>query len=291
MGRGMVRNLLAAGYPVQGFNRTPGRDDTLVAQGMTRASTPVDAAEGASVLIACLGGDEALESVVVDAALAQCATGTLVIDCGTTSVSLTDRLALECEDRGLPFVAAPITGSKLGAEGGKLTIMAAGASAAVGRARPLFDVMGKKTVACGETPRDAQHVKACLNMSQAIILQGVLEGYALAQAGGVSPAILAEVMEHSAGKTGVGMFKTPYLFRGDFEEHFKLSLMQKDLHLALGQASDARLPLPLARAVLSIYDQAAAQGLGPEDFLSTAKLLEQALAAPMRTSDGEETPD
>lgn len=282
MGQGMVRNLLAASYRVAGYNRTASRGDALVEAGMIRAHTPVDAADGATVLIACLGSDEALQATVVDQALAQCPAGTLVVDCGTTSLPLTDRLAAECRDRGLGFVAAPITGSKLGARGGTLTIMAAGDAQAIERAQPLFDVMGKKTVVCGETPRDAQHIKACLNMTQAIVLQGVLEGYALAQSGGVSPAVLAEVLHNSAGKTGVGGFKTPYLFAGDFDEHFKLSLMQKDLHLALGKASDYRLPLPLARTVASVYDQAAARGLGSEDFLSTVKLLEEALERPLR---------
>ncbi len=80
---------------------------------------------------------------------------------------------------------------------------------------------------------------------------------------------------NSAGRSGIGSFKTPYLFRGDFDPHFRLDLMHKDLHLALGQAAARRVPLPLARQVLTLYDQGVAEGLGDRDFLVLARLLER----------------
>jgi 3-hydroxyisobutyrate dehydrogenase-like beta-hydroxyacid dehydrogenase len=135
--------------------------------------------------------------------------------------------------------------------------------------------MGRHHVHVGEQVGLGQAAKYCLNLAQAVILEGVLEGYTLAKLLGVPLAKMAEIYEHSAGKTGVGGFKTPYLQAGDYTPHFRCDLMHKDLHLALAEAEDRRVPLPAATTVRGIYDQAVAEGLGGEDFLALAKLLER----------------
>lgn len=278
MGAGMVRNLIGAGFAVTGWNRTARRADALRAEGMQVASTPREAAAGCDAVIFCVADDDAVREVALDVdtgALAGIGPGTLVIDCSTTGASLTRELADEARARGGAFIDAPITGSKLGAEGGKLTYMVGGASADVERARPLFTATGKHVVHMGEEVGQGQAAKYCLNMTQAIVLEGVLEGYALAKRLGVPVAKMSELFENSAGKTGVGSFKTPYLQAGDYTPHFKLWLMHKDLHLALAEASRLRVPLPLARTVCTLYDQGVAEGMGDEDFLVLARLLER----------------
>jgi 3-hydroxyisobutyrate dehydrogenase len=279
MGQGMVRTLLAAGLEVRGFNRSPGPAQALGHEGMTVAASPRDATAGADVLITCVSDDAALRHVALDpeaGAVGGLAQGALWLECGTTSLALTEELHAAAADRGAEFLDAPITGSKLGAAGGNLTFMVGGPRAGFERAVPLFEILGKAWVHVGERVGLGQSAKYCLNMTQSIVLQGVLEGYALAKRLGVSVAAMSEVFENSAGKTGVGSFKTPYLLRGDYEAHFKLWLMHKDLHLAGSEAERLGLPLPAASAVRAVYDQGVAAGLGDEDFLALAKLLERA---------------
>lgn len=278
MGAGMVRNLMAAGFGVTGWNRTSARAEPLTAEGMSVAPTPAKAAQGVDAVILCVSNDDAVRQLVFDpqtGILPQLGASTLVLDCGTTGQQTTAEVAAAVLDRGASFLDAPITGSKLGAQGGKLTFMVGGAPAVVERAIPLFEAMGKHTVHVGEEIGLGQRAKYCLNMSQAIVLEGVLEGYALAKTLGVPVAKMSEILENSAGKTGVGTFKTPYLQAADYEPHFRLDLMHKDLHIALAEAAQARLPLPAARAVLTLYDQGVAEGLGPQDFLVLARLLER----------------
>jgi 3-hydroxyisobutyrate dehydrogenase-like beta-hydroxyacid dehydrogenase len=278
MGRGMVTNLLAAGIRVVGWNRTASRTQPLKDAGMKAAASPAAAAADADAAILCVSNDDAVREVVFapDTGLVHgLRPGTLVIDCGTTSRALTTELAARLRGRDAPFIDAPITGSKLGAERGKLTFMVGGASSDVARARPLLTAMGKHTVHVGAEIGLGQAAKYCLNMSQAVVLEGVLEGYLLARKMGVPLARMAEVLENSSGKTGVGSFKTPYLFAADYEPHFRLDLMHKDLHLAMDEAGRARVPLPAARAVLTLYDQGVAEGLGDRDFLVLAELLER----------------
>ena len=278
MGVGMVRNLMGAGLEVRGFNRSPKPAEELAGEGMIRARSPREAVEGADAVITCVSDDGALRSVSLEhesGVVGGLKEGALWLECGTTSLELTRELHAAASERGADFLDAPITGSMLGAASGNLTFMVGGAAGVFEKATPLFEIMGKAWVHVGERVGMGQSAKFCLNMTQSVVLQGVLEGYALARRLGVSVDAMSEVFENSAGKTGVGSFKTPYLQKGDYEPHFKMWLMHKDLHLALGEASRFRLPLPAANAVRTVYDQGVAEGMGDEDFLALAKLLEK----------------
>lgn len=285
MGSGMVRNLVAAGHDVVAWNRTRAKLEPLAAElGVRTVEHPIDAARAAGTVIMCVSGDDAVHELLFgeDGVLLGLSEGDLLIDCGTTSRQLTHTLEVACADRRAGFLDAPITGSKLGAEGGRLTFMVGGPSDLVDRARPLFEAMGRHHVHVGETVGLGQAAKYCLNLAQAVILEGVLEGYTLAKLLGVPLAKMAEIYEHSAGKTGVGGFKTPYLQAGDYTPHFRCDLMHKDLHLALSEAESRRVPLPAATTVRGLYDQAVAEGLGPADFLILATLLERWAKTPLR---------
>jgi 3-hydroxyisobutyrate dehydrogenase-like beta-hydroxyacid dehydrogenase len=278
MGSGMVRNLVAAGYEVVGWNRTRAKVEPLAAElGIRLVDHPLDAARAAGTVISCVSSDDAVHELVFgpDGVLLALSEGDLMIDCGTTSRQLTQSIEVACSERRAGFLDAPITGSKLGAEGGRLTFMIGGPSELVERARPLFEVMGRHHVHVGELVGLGQAAKYCLNMAQAVILQGVLEGYTLAKLLGVPLAKMSDIYEHSAGRTGVGSFKTPYLQAGDYSPHFRCELMHKDLHLALAEAEVRRVLLPAATTVRGLYDQAVAEGMGEQDFLVLATLLER----------------
>lgn len=285
MGSGMVRNLVKAGHEVVVWNRTRAKLEPLAAELDVRVvEWPIDAARAAGTVILCVSSDDAVQELVFGehGVLLGLGEGDLLIDCGTTSRHLTQTLEVACGERRAGFLDAPITGSKLGSEGGRLTFMIGGREELVERARPLFEAMGRHHVHVGELVGLGQAAKYCLNMAQAVILQGVLEGYALAKLLGVPIAKMAEIYDHSAGKTGVGGFKTPYLQAGDYTPHFRCDLMHKDLHLALAEAEARRVPLPAATTVRGLYDQAVAEGFGAEDFLILAKLLERWSKTPLR---------
>lgn len=284
MGGSMARCILEAGGTVFAYNRSPGRREALMAsvskehaERLHLCEDPVQAVQDASVVITCLSDDAALRSLLLEPGhcLSAMAAGALLMDTGTTSLALTQELSDLAQSKGLAMIDAPMTGSMLGAKRGTLTFMVGGADQDVARARPLLDAMGKHVVHVGPWVGAGQSAKCCLNMGQAVVLQGILEAYALAQRLEVPLEAMAEIFEHSAGKTGVGSFKTPYLEKQDYTPHFRLDLMQKDLHLALAQASEKRMPLPAAQAVRVLYDQGVAEGWGQEDFLVLARFLER----------------
>ncbi len=277
MGAPMVENLVRAGHRVRGWNRTARRAAALEGlDGFVRAQTPASAARDAEVVFVCVSDDGAVHEVLADGAVfGAVAPGAIVVDCGTTSLDTTRRLAQAAASAGVRFVDAPVTGSKLGAQAGTLTFMVGGAPETVAALEPYFSVLGAHVVHVGDVPGAGQAAKACLNMTQAIMLEGILEGLVLARRLDVPIEKMLEIFEHSAARSGIGAFKAPYLLRRDFEPHFRLDLMQKDLHLALAEAARRRIPLPAACTVTTLYDQAAAEGLGAEDFLATVQLLER----------------
>ncbi len=276
MGESMARRLLPVCAELWVYNRSASAAQSLIAQGARVAQSPAEAAARASVVFVCVANDAATREVLLSpdsGALGAMRSGSRLVDCGTSSPALTAELAERAASRGVRFLDAPITGSMLGARNGTLTFMVGGEASDVEACRPYFAAMGKHVVhvgACGK----GQAAKLCLNASQAVVLQGVLEGYSLAAATGVPLSKMAEVFENSAGRTGVGAFKTSYLRDGDFAAHFKLALMAKDLHLAHQAAQEQRLTLPALSTLLDVYDRAIAEGLGEQDFLATAKLLE-----------------
>lgn len=284
MGGSMTRQLLLAGNTVYAYNRSAARREALAdavppeAQKRLHLCTePLSAVKRAQVIMTCLSDDAALEALLLEPGqcLAAMAPGALLLDTGTTSLGLTQRLAKLAQTKGLSFVDAPMTGSLLGARNGTLTFMVGGSQSDVTRVMPLLEAMGKHVVHVADWVGAGQSAKCCLNMGQAVVLQGILEAYALASKLQVPLSAMAEIFENSAGKTGVGTFKTPYLQNKDYTPHFRLDLMQKDLHLALDQASQTRMPLPAAQAVRLVYDQGVAEGWGEEDFLVLARLLER----------------
>jgi 3-hydroxyisobutyrate dehydrogenase-like beta-hydroxyacid dehydrogenase len=292
MGAGMARNLAKAGFRVLGWNRSPERAEALRTSGVEPVTSLTEAASQADLVWAVLADDAALRTVALGehggehgaGVLASMRRGSIFVDSGTTSLELTRSLHGACLERGVEMLDAPVTGSKLGAENGALTFMVGGATEVIERARPAFTAMGKGLVHVGGEVGRGQAAKLCLNMTQAVVLEGVLEGYALAQRLGVPITKLSEIFEQSAGRTGVGVFKTPYLLRGELEPHFRLALMLKDLRLALGEAKARDADLPLAQAVARVYDEAVEAGWGDLDFLATSLAVER--HAGVRFKDG-----
>ncbi len=167
MGAGMAQSLLAAGHTLAGWNRTRSKAEALAASGLRVAESPADAATGADAAIVCLTDDAAVEAVVLGSTgvLASLPTGSSLIDCSTTSFALTHRLDAASQARGVEFLDAPITGSKLGAANARLTFMVGGPSSRVERVQPLFEAMGRHVVhvgdrAAGSEGREAVEARA-----------------------------------------------------------------------------------------------------------------------------------
>jgi 3-hydroxyisobutyrate dehydrogenase-like beta-hydroxyacid dehydrogenase len=272
MGQSMASNLVKAGHEVAVWNRSAGKE----VEGARRAASPADAAQGAEAIWMCVSDTKAVESVLFGegGAEASLTSGMIIADSSTISPSATLRFAERVKARGVDYVDAPMTGSKIAAAGGSLIFMVGGNEAVLARLKPLFDAMGKQVFRMGETGK-GQATKLVMNLQIAMIFEGFAEALTLATKLGVDAEKLIPLVQASMVRSGVVDYKAPFILKRDFSPNFPLRLMWKDIHLALEAAREARVRLPGLEAVEEVYDVAAEEGHRDLDYAATLMLLEK----------------
>ena len=272
MGRPMAANLVKAGHQVSTWNRSAGKE----VEGARAAASPAEAARGAEVVWMCVSDTAAVEQVLFgpEGAESTLEQGAIVVDSSTIAPSATLRFAERLKQKGADYVDAPVTGSKIGAEGGQLIFIVGGAESTVDRLRPLFAAMGKLMVRVGETGK-GQSAKLAMNLMIAVTYEGFAEALTLATRLGVNMERLLELINASMVRSGVVEYKAPFVLKRDFTPNFPLRLMHKDIHLMLDAAREARIKLPALETVEEIYEIAADEGQGDLDYAATLALLEK----------------
>jgi 3-hydroxyisobutyrate dehydrogenase-like beta-hydroxyacid dehydrogenase len=268
----MAVNLVKAGHEVAVWNRTPGKD----VEGARVAATPAEAAQGAEVVWMCVSDTNAVENVLfgengVENSLSE---GMTIVDSSTIAPSATVKFAERVRSRGVHYVDAAITGSKVAAESGTLIFMVGGEEAAIEGLKPLFAAMGKKIFRMGETGK-GHATKLAMNLQIALIYEGFAEGLTLAAKLGVDAENLISLINATMVHSGVVEYKAPFVLKRDFTPNFPLRLMHKDIRLALDAAKEARVKLPGLEVVEEVYDLAMEEGRGDLDYAATLTLLEK----------------
>ena len=271
MGRPMALNLVKAGHEVAVWNRTPKNVESA-----RTASSPADAARDAEVIWMCVSDTQAVESVLFGPQGVQesLTPGQVILDSSTISPSATRRFAERVSVSGVQYVDAPMTGSKIAAEGGTLIFIVGGEESTIEKLKPLFAATGKKIFRMGEIGK-GQAAKLAMNLQIALIYEGFAEGLTLATKLGVDAATLIPLIETSMVRSGVVEYKAPFVLKRDFTPNFPLRLMRKDLRLALDAAKEVRVKLPGLETVEEIYDMATEDGNENLDYAATLTLLEK----------------
>jgi 3-hydroxyisobutyrate dehydrogenase-like beta-hydroxyacid dehydrogenase len=281
MGSRIAGNLINAGYRPRVWNRERAPVDALARLGARPVSTAREAFAGDAV-ISMLADDDAVHAVI-DGLLDGAPQGLVHVNMATVSVSLARELAAQHRARGLAYVAAPAFGRPELAAAGKLTIVVAGDPNAVARIEPLLDVIGQRTWRMGIEPERANVVKLAGNFMLGVAVEAMAEASAMASRHGIAPADLLDVLTNGVFTApsyqlyGAAIAKQRYEPPG-----FKLSLMLKDLRLALAAAHEAGVPMPLADVVHESLLDAVAHGDGDRDLAALALVA-------MRRAEPEET--
>ncbi len=272
MGRPMAANLVKAGHEVTVWNRTPGKD----VPGAKTAANPAEAVKGKEAIWMCVSDTKAVEQVLFgpNGAAQALEKGAVVADSSTISPSASIQFATRLRAQGCDLLDAPVTGSKIAAEGGTLIFIVGGKEATIERVRPLFDAMGKKIIHMGDNGKGLS-AKLAQNLQIAFIFEGLAEGLTLAKKLGVQPEKLFELIQASMIRSGVAEYKAPFLLNKDYSPNFPLRLMHKDMHLMLDAARESGVKLPGLEKIDEIYEAAKRAGYGDLDYAATIMLLEE----------------
>jgi 3-hydroxyisobutyrate dehydrogenase-like beta-hydroxyacid dehydrogenase len=276
MGAPMAGRLSDAGHDVVVWSRTRAHAEALAGRAQL-AGSPADAGSKADVAITMLTDGGALEEVVLgrDGLVGGLASGSLLIDMSTTGPAPARKVATALEERGVEFVDAPVAGSVGPATEGTLAIMVGGSDEAVGRARPLLEILGDSERTWHVGPVGAgQAAKLMINLVLGGVTAAVAEGFMLGRLLGLSPDIALDVLEGASVAAQTARSKRELLRSGDYgDPGFRLALMHKDLRLALDAARAARASLPVTERVAELYAGAKGRGLADQDYAAVAAYL------------------
>jgi 3-hydroxyisobutyrate dehydrogenase len=274
MGAPMARNLAQAGTSVRAWNRTGEKAEALAEHGVAVADSPADAVAGADVVVTVLADADAVESAVTEGgALEAMGDDAVWSQMSTVGLKDTERLSRLAERRGVAYVDAPVLGTRQPAEEGALVVIAAGPRPALERCRPVFDVIGSKTIELEEVG-EATCLKLAVNTWVMGIVETLAETIALARSLGVDPRCFLEAIEGGPLDCGYAHLKGGLMLDESFEPPaFPLRLAVKDARLVLEAAQAAGIDLPLARAVRGQLERAAEAGHGEEDLAAVYRVL------------------
>lgn len=273
MGRGIAHNLVKTGCNVHLYTRNNLNIKDIESPTTKIFSNVVEAVTDADFVILCLTFDHVVEDIVFNTGLIDNCKGTL-IDFGTTSPELTQKIYRHAKEKGFDFFDSPMTGSKIAAENGEILFMIGGNEDLYQKAKMIYEACGKNVIKCGEVG-NGQKAKIALNVIIAGMVQIYAEGLVLAKKMGVDKNIMGKIISESGAKSGISEFKLPYMFAKNFEIHFALKNMNKDLNHAIKQAMKYHASLPLTSALKGIFDSGMTHGLKDEDFCSIIKLAEK----------------
>ena len=276
MGREMARNLLAAGYEVTVWNRSPGPAQDLESAGAVVASSPAEAARSADVVLTCLLDGPVVEQVLLGdgGVLEGARPGAIVVDSSTIDPATSVRVATAGGERGVTVLDAPVSGGDAGARQGTLAIMIGGERAAVEQVRPILEVLGSTIEHVGAAGA-GQRVKAANQLLVAGIYSLVGEALLLVEEDGIDADAAVAVLAGGLAGSRILDTKAARMRQRSFEPGARVDLHRKDLGIVLELARDAGVAVPVTAVVAQLYEALAAQGGGDLDHSAVLLVLER----------------
>jgi 3-hydroxyisobutyrate dehydrogenase len=266
MGAAMARNLVRAGHEVTVWNRSRSRAEPLADDGARVAGSALEAVDGAEAVLTILSDGAAVETVIAgEGVLGALPNGCVWVQLSTVGIEATDRLAELAAEAGVPFVDAPVTGSRQPAEAGQLTVLASGPDEALDRVQPVFDAIGSTTKRLGPAGNGTRF-KLVVNVWVVTLNSGIAEVLTLARSFAFPPEDILATFAGGPLDSGYAQAKARLMLGQDFEPAFPLKHARKDAQLAL--ASTDR-ELPVLQGVAEQLERAEALGYGDDDMAAT----------------------
>ena len=279
MGGKMVQRLLNAGHTVTGYNRTKARADWLLAKGMLWGDSPRAVTEAADVILSMVSNTEALEAITggpdgVLAGLQPGRPGKVYIDMSTVSPAASRALSVQVKERGAQMLDAPVSGSAVTLEAGQLSVMVGGDYAVFEAMQPILQDIGPTVDYVGENGLAAT-MKVAVNLSLPIQILSFSESLLLAEKSGIPRAAAMTALLNSVVASPALKYRFPLAIDPPDEPFFDVTMIQKDLMLALDMGRELGVPMPTSATTNEYLNVARAQGLADQDFVVLYQVLEK----------------
>jgi 3-hydroxyisobutyrate dehydrogenase-like beta-hydroxyacid dehydrogenase len=267
MGSQMVSRLLGKGHTVTGYNRTRAKAQWLIDKGMKWADTPRAAAAGTEVTFAMVTNAAAIAAVTdgPDGIIDGLSAGKYFVDMSTVSPEVSRATALKVRAKGADMVDAPVSGSVITLQEGKLSVMVGGRTETFDRLKPLLLDIGPKVTHVGDNGL-ALAMKIAVNLSLAVQMMAFSEGVLLAEKSGIRREVAVDVLTHSAVASPMIQYRGPFVLEQPEEAWFDCNMMQKDMLLAMELGRKLNVPVPTTAVSNEFLTAARGMGWEKKDF-------------------------
>ncbi len=274
MGYEMAARLAKGGCDITVWNRTRAKAEPLTKHGAKVASDLKDLSSKDIVFCMVSTWDDVKE--VMQKLLAGSQKPRMVIECSSISLEGSAELRTMLGEKGIQYLAAPVSGNAKVIKAGKLTFVVSGPKSAYEAARPYLDMMGVGSSYVGEGEL-ARIAKICHNVMLGVVTQNLCEITLLAQKAGMPRHAFLDFLNKSVMGSMFTRYKTPALVNLDFHVTFTPKLLRKDMDLGLDAGRRFDVPMPLSAATRDLIQTMIGHGMTEEDF--STLLLMQAKAS------------
>jgi 3-hydroxyisobutyrate dehydrogenase-like beta-hydroxyacid dehydrogenase len=276
MGSQMANRFLEKGHTVTGYNRTKSKAQWLIDKGLKWADSPRAVAAAADVTLSMLRDPEALEQTAYgpNGILEGLGPGKVWVDMSTVSPMASRELAAKVREKGADMVDAPVSGSVITVQQGKLSVMVGGRAETFERIKSLLLDLGPKVTHVGENGL-ALVMKIATNLSLPVQILAYAEGLLLAEKSGIPRETAVEVLLNTVVASPMLQYRGPFVLKMPEEAWFNVNMMQKDMQLALELGREVDVPLPTASIANEFLTAARAMGLAERDFAIVYQVLER----------------
>jgi len=267
MGSQMVSRLLDKGHTVTGYNRTRAKAQWLIDKGMKWADSPRAVAAASDVTFAMVTNAAAIAAVTdgPDGIITGLGPGKLFLDMSTVSPEVSRATAAKVRAKGADMVDAPVSGSVITLQQGKLSVMVGGKKETFDKVQPLLLNIGPKVTHVGDNGL-ALAMKIAVNLSLAVQMMAFSEGVLLAEKSGIPREIAVDVLTHSAVASPMIQYRGPFILQPPDEAWFDCNMMQKDMLLALDLGRQLKVPVPTTAISNDFLTAARGMGWEKKDF-------------------------
>jgi 3-hydroxyisobutyrate dehydrogenase-like beta-hydroxyacid dehydrogenase len=274
MGSRVVHRLLKAKHTITGYNRTRSKAQWLLDAGMHWGETPRAVAEAADVVFSMVTNTKALQAVFAgpDGLLAGLGPGKIYVDMSTVSPAASREFATQVAAKGAQMIDAPVSGSVVTLEEGRLSLMVGGDQAAFQAVKPILQDIGPKVTHVGGNGL-AVSMKIATNLSLAVQMLAFSEGVLLAEKSGIPRKTAVEVLLNSVIASPMVKYRGPFVLEMPEEAWFDVNMMQKDMLLALEIGRQLDVPLPTTAVTNEFLTAARGMGLAEQDFAVMFEVL------------------
>lgn len=278
MGGAIARHIGKAGNRLTIYNRSPERaarwQEANPGLAVRVAHSPAEAAEGADVVLTCVGNDDDLADVVLGptGVFSAIRRGATFIDHTTVSARIARQIAVEARDLEVHCVDAPVTGGQAGAENGQLTVMCGGRAEAIEAARPVMEAYTKRIVHVGKAGA-GQTTKMVNQITFSGIIATLSEALRFAEAAHLDMDKVYEAISGGAAQSWQMDNRWHTMCRDEFDFGFAIDWMRKDMGLALEEGRSLGVSLPVAAMIDQFYAEVQALGGGRQDTSALVRRL------------------